>query len=453
MVLKKRSRKVVKKSTKKTVKKKVVKKSVKKVVKKKVVKKSVKRIVKKKVVKKPTKKDIEITISNAKIEKELYSTIPTQYRTKLKSFINQVKDQGYVSLDSINETFVECIADTTLLKKMEDIFSHNSIDIIEEGGILDEVSLKVDKRFPEVAASERDVIQAYLSEIGKYKLLTAKEEIELSKKIKKYNSILDEKSKKKITDSERRKIFKERKEARDLLAVSNLRLVVSIAKNYSNRNPSLNLLDLTHEGTKGLYKAVDKFDPKLGFKFSTYATCWIKQGITRGLSNHAKTIRIPVHMSETTQRYEKARVYLERVLGRSATTKELAAELGVNAERIHMIRRISQDVVQLDKTIGSDEDGGTRIVDTIIDEDNDQNSESITSQNILKNQVQTILSELGSREREVVELRHGMQDGIQYTLEQIGEKLGVTRERVRQIEAKALDKLGKNESINKLRSY
>ena len=471
----KRAKKILKKAIKKNVSKKVVKKALKKTVKKvikktakkaskKTVKKEVKKTAKKvskssvKLAKKITKeeKKASLLIDAAKLEKELFADVPVKYRARIKKLVNYCKAQGYVTSDVLSDGLLleECDDNADTWVCIENILRHNCIDLVEEGGVLQEVEIINNSKFLDSSnPSNYDSIQMYLRDIGKYKLLTAQEEVELSEKIKKYFSVINKKSKKNITPSEKKRIIQEGIEARDKLATSNLRLVISIAKNYSNRTRDLSLLDLAHEGTKGLYKAVDKFDSSRGFKFSTYATWWIKQAVVRGIADKSRTIRVPVHMSETTQRYEKANVHLEQALGRPPTIQELASELGVEPERIHMIRRISQDVIQLDKPIGDDAEGGTKIVDTIEDEVSDT-PEVSAAREILKEQIQEVLGELSSRERHVIELRHGMkEDRVQYTLEQIGKKLGVTRERIRQIEAKALERLSANKTLKKLESY
>ena len=236
--------------------------------------------------------------------------------------------------------------------------------MVEESGLLKEIELETDPRFPELDPSSYDSIQVYLRDIGKYPLLSAEEEQNLGKKIIARQDILSKKSRKKLTPSERKKILREGVEARHKLAVANLRLVVSIAKNYAGRNRSrdLSLLDLVQEGAEGLYRAVDKFEPNRGFKFSTYATWWIKQAIVRGLADKSRTIRIPVHMSETAQKYQKTVVWLERMLGRTPTVQEIAEELEVEPEKIHMIRRVSQDIVQLEQTIGAGDEGGNTTI-------------------------------------------------------------------------------------------
>ena len=431
-------------------KKKSAVKSKKKVSTKKTVKKTAKKAVKKRGV-------VEKIIDDAKKEKDLYQAIPSKYRSKIRDLVKKCKNRGYTTSDIIEEHIAmdECDSTNDVWRCIHDILKNNCIDIVETEGLLKEIEIETDPRFPELDPNSYDSVQMYLRDIGKYPLLNAEEEQTLGKKIIERRKILEKRSRRKITPSERRKILSEGLDARDRLAVANLRLVVSIAKNYAgrNKNRDLSLLDLVQEGAEGLYRAVDKFEPDRGFKFSTYATWWIKQAIVRGLADKSRTIRIPVHMSETAQKYQKTIVQLEQALGRPPTIQEIAEELGVENEKIHTIRRISQDIVQIEQTLdGTDEGSSTTIAETIEDQET-ETQESIVAQDILKNQMQAILKDLSPREREVVELRHGMADGIQYTLEQIGNKMGVTRERVRQIEARALEKLRSHQVMKKLKSY
>ncbi len=428
-------------------------------------KKTTKKVVKKKTAvkkraaskKRGTKKSVEAIIDTAKQEKELYSAIPIKYRRGIRDMVKKCKGLGYATSDIILEhvTMDECDESNDIWRCIYDILKNNCIDVVETEGLLKEVAIASDPRFPELDPSAYDSVQMYLRDIGKYPLLSAKEEQELGQKIIERKKLLEKKTRRKLTPGERRKILAEGAEARSRLALANLRLVVSIAKNYAgrSRNRDLSLLDLVQEGAEGLYRAVDKFDPGYGFKFSTYATHWIRQSIVRGLADKSRTIRIPVHMSETAQKYQKITVQLEKSLGRTPTIQEIADELGVESEKIHTIRRISQDIVQLEQTLdGTDEGSSTTISETIEDHET-ETQDTIVAQDILKNQVQTILKNLSPREREVIELRHGMTDGIQYTLEQIGNRMGVTRERVRQIEARALEKLRSNQVMKKLESY
>ena len=417
-----------------------------------------KRAVKKTAKKKQHTKEVgtlEDLIDNAQEEKNLYSTIPNKYRKRIKDMVSKCKSKGYVTSEEVLEYIglEECDNTGNVWSCIEDVLKTSCVDLVENEGLLQEVSLESDPRFPEFDSSSYDSIQMYLRDIGKYPLLSATEEQELGKKIMARRDVLEKKTKKRLTPSKEKKILEEGLEARNKLATANLRLVVSIAKNYAGRSRDLSLLDLVQEGSEGLYKAVDKFEPQRGFKFSTYATWWIKQSIVRGLADKSRTIRIPVHMSETTQRYQKAMVQLEKDLGRTPTVQEVATELGIDQEKVYMIRRISQDIVQLERPLGgNEEEGNTRISDTV--EDHDQETqEKMVSKDILKDQVQGILKDLSPRERQVIEMRHGLEDGIQHTLEQIGEALGVTRERVRQIESRALEKLRTHTEVKKLESY
>lgn len=449
-----------KKSAKKvTAKKKIVKKVNKKKVVKKVAKK---KVTKKKVVK--TKKDtaklkkekkIDNVIENAKIEKELYKDIPIKYRRRLRDVTRVCKEKGFVPSDVLVEKInVESCDDTKpFWDCIYKVLSHNCIDIFNTKGLLREISAATDSEFPELQPSTYDTIQTYLRDISRYKLLSAKEEQELGEKIFALNRIKEGKSK--IADPKKRNmIVEEGLRSRHRLATSNLKLVVSIAKNYTNRSRDLSLLDLAQEGTYGLYKAVDKFDYSRGYKFSTYATHWIKQSITRALANDSRTIRIPVHMSETITRYNKLLIRLEQDLGRVPTAQEIATEMSVDIDKINLIKRVNHDVKQLDTPISNSGDSGdgTSYADTLADE-TEETPDITTSKNILKEQINEILSELSPKERKIIERRNGMHDGIQHTLEEIGREFSVTRERVRQIEAKALEKLRTANNLKKLKNY
>lgn len=430
-----------------------MKKVVKKSAKKKVVKKGVKKVSRAK----KKEDDLDETITAARREKELYAVIPTKFRKKIRDLVKQCQGTGYVPSDVILEhiNLGECENEKEVWGCIEKILNNNCIDLVHQDGLLHEKKSKTDSRFPETDLSSYDSIQMYLRDIGKYALLSAEEEQELGEKIMARQKLLERKKKMTSLSKAQRVVVEEGLEARHQLATANLRLVVSIAKNYAGRSRDLNLLDLVQEGVEGLYKAVDKFEPQRGFKFSTYATWWIKQSIVRGLADKSRTIRIPVHMSETAQRYKKTMVQLEQDLGRVPTVQEIADELDVEVEKIYTIRRITQEVVQLEKPLGGadDEESNTKISDTIEDVDQDT-QETIVSHDILREQIRDILGDLSSREREVIEMRHGMQDdGIRYTLEQIGNKMGVTRERVRQIEARALEKLRAHQGLKKLECY
>jgi RNA polymerase primary sigma factor len=269
---------------------------------------------------------------------------------------------------------------------------------------------------------DSDPIRAYLQEIGKIPLLTGPEEVILAKRIKKGD-----------------------KKAKEYLTTSNLRLVVSIAKKWA-RKGSLDLLDLIQEGNLGLMRAVDKFDYRKGYKFSTYATWWIRQAITRAIADQERTIRVPVHMIETIHQMQKVRGKLAIELQRNPKPEEIAASMGKTVEQVQEIIKISQYPTSLSTPVG--DDNSNTIADFIPDEDNPRPSD-IASRDYLKKQIQEVLMTLSDRERKVIELRFGLQDGVARTLEEVGREFKVTRERIRQIESKALKKL-KNKEVEKL---
>ena len=273
-----------------------------------------------------------------------------------------------------------------------------------------------------------DSVRLYLREIGKIPLLNSEEELALAQRV-----VAGE------------------KKAKDKMAEANMRLVVSIAKRYSGRG--LDFLDLIQEGNTGLLRAVEKFDPDKGFKFSTYATWWIRQAITRAIADQARTIRIPVHMVETINKLLRTQRRMTQELNREPSIEELAKELEMEPDKVEYVIKIKQDITSLDAGVGRDgEDEDSVLGDFIEDEDGATPEESATSQ-LLKEQVQAILSTLSDREQKIVKMRFGLENGKSHTLEEVGQEFAVTRERIRQIEAKALAKLRKHKDAKKLHEY
>lgn len=271
-----------------------------------------------------------------------------------------------------------------------------------------------------------DSVRLYLREIGKIPLLNAEEELALAQRV--------------VAGD---------KEAKDQMAEANMRLVVSIAKRYVGRG--LDLLDLIQEGNTGLLRAVEKFDPDKGFKFSTYATWWIRQAITRAIADQARTIRIPVHMVETINKLLRTQRRLTQELNREPTNEEIAKEMEIDVDKVEHIMKIKQDISSLDASIRDDEEDSV-LADFIEDEDTASPEESATGQ-LLKEQVKDMLSALTEREQKILKLRFGLEDGKSHTLEEVGQEFSVTRERIRQIEAKALAKLRKHRDAKKLHDY
>lgn len=271
-----------------------------------------------------------------------------------------------------------------------------------------------------------DSVRLYLREIGKIPLLSSEEELELAHKV--------------VAGDKR---------AKDKMAEANMRLVVSIAKRYVGRG--LDLLDLIQEGNTGLLRAVEKFDPDKGFKFSTYATWWIRQAITRAIADQARTIRIPVHMVETINKLLRTQRRLTQELNREPTNEEIAQAMEIDVDKVEHIMKIKQDISSLDASI-RDEDEDTTLGEFIEDDETISPEESATNQ-LLKEQVKEMLSALTEREQKILKLRFGLEDGKSHTLEEVGQEFAVTRERIRQIEAKALAKLRKHRDAKKLHDY
>ncbi|HEX4799168.1 MAG TPA: sigma-70 family RNA polymerase sigma factor [Candidatus Paceibacterota bacterium] len=342
------------------------------------------------------------------------------------------RERGYVTYDEILKAFPAVEKDVSFLEDLYERLATASVDVIASGGMLgDDLgsgSLLDRKNVYKRSDSAYDSIQMYLREIGQYPLLSAQEERVLAKRIVEGDT-----------------------EARNLLARANLRLVVSIAKKYVGRSPDLTLLDLIQEGNLGLFKAVDKFDFTKGFKFSTYATWWIRQAITRALADQSRTIRIPVHMVETMAKYKQVSRRLAQDLGRDPVAEEIATEMGVEVDKVYQIEKISQDTISLELPIG-DEDERSRLADFIAD-DKIISPDQEVAHRILADQMQEILETLSEKERKILEMRHGLLDGTYHTLEEVGKEFGVTRERIRQIEAKALEKIRQHDHARRLKSY
>ena len=279
-----------------------------------------------------------------------------------------------------------------------------------------------------VDAFADDSVRLYLREIGKIPLLTPEEEADLAQRIVKGD-----------------------KKAKDKMVESNMRLVVSIAKRYGGRG--LDFLDLIQEGNTGLLRAVEKFDPEKGFKFSTYATWWVRQAITRAIADQARTIRIPVHMVETINKVLRTTRKLTSELNREPTNEEIAKELDMEPEKVEYVMRIKQDIASLDASVGREGDDEDSVLgDFVEDEERDSPEESAANQ-ILKEQLSEIIATLTDREQKIIRLRFGIGGGRPHTLEEVGNEFDVTRERIRQIEAKALSKLRKNKDTKKLHEY
>ena len=290
---------------------------------------------------------------------------------------------------------------------------------------LDEEALTKEHYFDDATD---DSVRMYLREIGKIPLLNSEEEFELAQRV-----------------------LKGEKKAKDKMAEANMRLVVSIAKRYSGRG--LDFLDLIQEGNTGLLRAVEKFDPDKGFKFSTYATWWIRQAITRAIADQARTIRIPVHMVETINKLLRTQRRMTQEFNREPTIEELAEELEMTPEKIEYVIKIKQDITSLDAGIGRDGDEeDSTLSDFVEDEDSITPEESAATQ-LLKEQVKEVLSSLSDREQKIIRMRFGLDNGKNHTLEEVGQEFAVTRERIRQIEAKALVKLRKHKDAKKLHEY
>ena len=355
--------------------------------------------------------------------------VGTEQDKKAAALLARGRERGFVTYDEILKNFPNVENDVSFLEDLYEKLSTAHIDVLEGGGML-EVHDDITDAYSTGGDSQYDSIQMYLREIGKYPLLNTKDERELAKK---------------VMDGE--------EEAKNLLARANLRIVVSIAKRYVGRSPDLTLLDLIQEGNLGLFKAVDKFDYTKGYKFSTYATWWIRQAITRALADQSRTIRIPVHMVETIAKYKQVSRRLAQDLGRDPMPEEIALEMGIDVDKIYQIEKIDQDTLSLESPVGGEDDDGKSVLGDFVKDDKILSPDQEVARRILTDQVKEILDDLSPKEREILKLRHGLEDGVYHTLEEVGQKFGVTRERIRQIEAKALERIRTHDKAKKLRSY
>ena len=369
--------------------------------------------------------------SRKKISKKLKKTKKAGRKAeKLELLAHELvekgRKRGFITYDEILKTFPDIENNILFLEELYDKFVEASIDVLEGGNLLNLDNDPADLSLNQSAA--HDSIQMYLKEIGQYPLIHASEEKDLARRIERGDV-----------------------EAKNLLARANLRLVVSIAKKYVGRSANLTLLDLIQEGNLGLFKAVEKFDWTKGYKFSTYATWWVRQSITRALADQSRTIRIPVHMVETISKYKQTHRRLSQDLGREPLAEEIATEMGIPVEKIHIIENISQDTISLEQPVGDDDDKST--LENFIPDDKILRPDQESSRRILSDQIRSVLDELNPKERKILEMRYGLLDGIQHTLERVGEEFGVTRERIRQIEAKVHEKLRQHEKISRLKNY
>lgn len=419
--------------------------------------------------------------------------INAEAKQKVKNLVKMGQKQGYLTQDDVLSVFPNIEDDLQLLEYVVMVLQDAEVEIIERAtdenedsgtrGMTFEEKIAILKKIRSHVSTEP--MRAYLHEIGRIPLLNAEEEVILAKRIeageKEFFTLVQKIAKESKNpvyikaaakmkvkeddardaeiDAARRElttvdrklltpVIREGIEAKELLTTANLRLVVSIAKNYIKRG--LDLLDLIQEGNLGLMRAVEKFEYRKGFKFSTYATWWIRQAITRAIADQARTIRVPVHMIETINKLSKVSSELSARFGRRPTHEEIAEAMEMEVEKVHEIVRISQRPTPLETPIGEEEKN--QLVDIIPDETT-ATPEEMATWSFLRSQINQVLEDLTDRERKVLELRFGIRDGVSRTLEEVGREFKVTRERIRQIEAKALKRLKSDEIVQALRDY
>jgi len=404
--------------------------------------KAVKKELAKKEIKKPEKK--ELVEKNQTSKEKVNNRITTKKETKVKK--KPAERVSIIDLEKMEKlfkkgrlrgfvTFSELLSSFPNLEEniddVEEIFTkleQAGVEIKESRGYLDTSADPKKRGRKRAGIGKIDSVQSYLREIGKISAISAKDEKDLAKRIEAGD--LDAKKK---------------------LAEANLRLVVSIAKKYIGRSPNLTLLDLIQEGNLGLFRAVEKFDWRKGYKFSTYATWWIRQTITRALADQARTIRIPVHMIETLTKYTQSKRRLLQQLDREPLEEEVAVEMGIEVEKVRHLERISQKAVSLETPVGEDEKDS--VLGEFIKDEKIESPSSQAGRKLLREHLDEIFLDLSEREQRILSMRFGLEDGTTHTLEEVGQEFKVTRERIRQIEAKAIEKIRQHKSVKKLEGY
>jgi len=442
MPKKKKSKKVkARKKAPKKLKRKSAKKALKKKVKKRKVQKKPKKIAKKKTTKRKAEASSRKKIARKKETGKtarISAAISGGKKSPADELVEIGKQRGFITEDEILHVIPEVEKDVAGLEALYEKLDLAGVKIVSSDEVL-KTEIKRETEKPEKKSEEMDVpldlddvssdsVQMYLREIGRVPLLTAEEEVQLAKR----NEKGDLMAKQKLTEA-------------------NLRLVVSIAKKYVGRSANLSLLDLIQEGNIGLFRAVEKFDYRKGYKFSTYATWWIRQAITRALADQSRTIRIPVHMVETINKYTQATRRLVQDLGRDPLPEEVAAEMGLEVEKVRHIMKISQETVSIETPVGDSEDDS--ILGDFIEDTEAVMPHQNAARKLLTNHVGEVLKDLTPREQKILKIRFGLEDGVTHTLEEVGHEFGVTRERIRQIEAKALDKIRESGLAGKLKDY
>jgi RNA polymerase primary sigma factor len=386
-----------------------------------------------KTIHKKSKKTGRSPVAGKEKPKTKAELLQEEYAQALTDLVRRGRGRGFVTDSEVLGYFPDIEKNLPFLEKVYDRLDKEGIKVNEASPLVKKVTRDevTHQELQDATRFEQDLpdaVQMYLKEIGRTPLLTSKEEKELAKRIERGDEL-----------------------ARQKLIQANLRLVVSIAKRYVNRSPHLSILDLIQEGNIGLSRAVDKFDYHKGFKFSTYATWWIRQAVTRALADYSRTIRIPVHMVETITKYTQTKRRLMQELGREPLPEEIATEMSMDVQKVHYIQKISQEVISLESPVGDDDEDST--LSDFIKDETSMSPDQLANQALLRDQIKEVLIDLTEREQKILAMRFGLDDNISHTLEEVGKVFGVTRERIRQIEAKALEKIRGHSKAVKLEGY